>query len=94
MKNGLTHTFVGADSINNQDNNRVEINYTFQPTNTEKFTLEKFIKINGVEKKSAELIGIINSVLFTVDDLKLVFGQPTARRRYLDILISQTDIKY
>ena len=94
MKNGLTHTFVGADSINHQDNNRVEIHYTFQPTNTEKFTLEKFIKINGVEKKSAELIGIINSVLFTVDDLKLVFGQPTARRRYLDILISQTDIKY
>ena len=32
MKNGLTHTFVGADSINHQDNNRVEIHYTFQPS--------------------------------------------------------------
>ncbi|MFL2756228.1 MAG: DNA replication/repair protein RecF [Dehalococcoidia bacterium] len=94
MKNGLTHTFVGANSINDGNNTKVEIHYTFQPANTEKFTTEKFIKINDVKKKTSDLIGIINSVLFTVDDLKLIFGQPSTRRRYLDILLSQTNVEY
>jgi DNA replication and repair protein RecF len=37
---------------------------------------------------------MVNSVLFTADDIQLVFGPPAGRRRYLDILISQADNQY
>lgn len=94
FKAGLSHTLIGADSISSMRSDRVEIHYTFQSANTGKLAIEKFIKINGVLKKVSDLIGTINSVLFTVDDLKLIFGQPSTRRRYLDILLSQTNIEY
>ena len=94
LRSGLAHTFIGADSVSRTGNNRVEIHYNYNPTNTNKFTTDKFIKINGAPKKISDLIGTINSVLFTVDDLKLIFGQPSTRRRYLDILLSQTNVEY
>ena len=34
------------------------------------------------------------SVLFGADDIELVFGPPSVRRRFLDILLSQTDSSY
>jgi DNA replication and repair protein RecF len=36
----------------------------------------------------------MGAVLFSADDIELVYGPPTQRRRYLDILISQADPLY
>jgi DNA replication and repair protein RecF len=54
----------------------------------------KRIKINGIARRAAELIGQLNVVLFSPEDLDLVIGSPALRRRYLDITLSQVDRRY
>src|SRR5512142_240067 len=48
----------------------------------------KRIKVNGVNRRSIDLFGQVNVVLFLPEDLDLVFGSPSARRRYLDTTLS------
>lgn len=55
----------------------------------------KSIKINGVKlDKSSELIGVLNNVIFTPDDLKIIKGSPVERRKFINIDISQIKPKY
>ena len=54
----------------------------------------KRIKINNVARRAVDLIGQINVVLFTPQDVDLVTGEPALRRRYMDITISQVDHRY
>ena len=56
--------------------------------------LSKRIKINGVPKRAADLIGLVNVVMFSPQDVDLVAGAPSSRRRYLDIVNSQVDHRY
>lgn len=53
------------------------------------------LRINGiVERKLSSLLGVINSVLFTPEDLQLLKGSPSLRRRFLDIELSQVSPVY
>ncbi|HMA34751.1 MAG TPA: DNA replication/repair protein RecF [Chloroflexia bacterium] len=54
----------------------------------------KRIKINNVPRRAVDLIGEINVVLFTPEDVDLVTGEPALRRRYLDMTIAQVDHRY
>jgi DNA replication and repair protein RecF len=54
----------------------------------------KQVKVNGLPTRAVELIGQVNVVLFTPDDVALVAGSPSVRRRYLDITISQVNGQY
>lgn len=55
----------------------------------------KKIKLNGVPKKrTGELVGELNVVLFSPEDLMLVKGGPAIRRKYLDLEISQVSPAY
>ncbi len=56
--------------------------------------VSKRIKVNGINKRTLDLLGQINVVLFLPEDLDLVFGAPSERRRYLDTTLSQIDSKY
>jgi DNA replication and repair protein RecF len=56
--------------------------------------VSKRIKVNGVNKRALDLLGQLNVVLFLPEDLDLVFGAPSERRRYLDTTLSQIDSKY
>ena len=56
--------------------------------------IQKFVRVNDIPRKASELIGEVTAVMFTAMDLELVFGSPSIRRRYLDILISQFDRRY
>ena len=54
------------------------------------FGREKVRKKNGILlEKQSELIGNFRAVLFSPDDLQMVKGSPSERRRFLDIAISQ-----
>ncbi len=57
-------------------------------------TARKRIKVNGTARRSIDLIGKINVVLFSPEDLDLVIGSPSLRRRYLDSTLSQIDHRY
>ncbi len=56
--------------------------------------VSKRIKVNGVGKRTLDLFGELNAVLFLPEDLDLVFGSPGERRRYLDNTLSQIDPRY
>lgn len=51
-------------------------------------------RINGVKLKAVEFVGRANVVLFEAQDLEIVLGGASTRRRYLDILIGQFDTEY
>ena len=56
---------------------------------------KKNIFINGIKiKKLSELLGNINTVIFTPDDINILKGGPQNRRRFLDIMISQLRPNY
>lgn len=55
----------------------------------------KVAKISGVPvTKVGDLIGVLNVVLFSPEDLDLVKGAPSGRRRFLDVFLSQVDKVY
>lgn len=54
----------------------------------------KRIKINGVEKKSVEALGELTVVLFSPESLEIVTGTPQFRRRFMNLILSQTSKKY
>ena len=65
--------------------------------NKEKAVIEiSFVKSDreGKVKKLSELLGNINIVIFTPDDINILKGGPQNRRRFLDIMISQLKPNY
>ena len=60
----------------------------------EEASVQKFIKVNGVSRRASQLVGVVNAVMFSAENLELIYGPPPIRRRYLDILISQLDHSY
>ena len=57
-------------------------------------SVRKEVRVDGVRRTAAELVGLLNVVLFSAEDIRLVQGSPSVRRRYLDILISQSSPVY
>jgi DNA replication and repair protein RecF len=55
---------------------------------------QKRIRVNGLPKPAAQVVGSIPAVLFSADDLTLISGSPANRRRYMDVLLSQVDREY
>ena len=56
---------------------------------------KKNIFINNIKiKKLSEILGNINIVLFSPDDINILKGSPENRRKFLDIMISQLRPNY
>lgn len=66
----------------------LEVFYTNFPAKKKNF------KKNGVSLKNSEYIGNLLTVLFQPEDLNILYLSPSLRRRYMDILLSQTDKAY
>jgi DNA replication and repair protein RecF len=74
---------------------RLEITLLKEPTpEADGYSLKKQIRINGVPKRVLDLIGQLNVVIFMPQDIDLVAGSPSGRRRYLDTAICQFDPRY
>ena len=93
--NGITYSKIAGVVEEKDKSTKLEIHYQCTPSeNDAGFTAQKYIRVNNSPKRSSALIGILNAVIFTVNDLDIVYGRPSDRRRYLDILISQVDREY
>lgn len=55
---------------------------------------KKTIRLNGVEKRVMDTVGLLAVVLFLPRDLALVEGAPADRRRFMDDTLSQVDKDY
>ncbi|HHW21810.1 MAG TPA: DNA replication/repair protein RecF [Clostridiaceae bacterium] len=62
-----------------------------------KYSREKgrFLEINGIKRdKISDVLGTLNMILFSPETLDVVKGSPAERRKFLDILLCQTDRQY
>jgi DNA replication and repair protein RecF len=58
-------------------------------------TEKKSAKLNGSRHtRMAEVVGQVNAVMFDSGDLETIRGEPSVRRRFLDLEISQTSPRY
>ena len=96
----LHRTNTDAELIRWQQDS-ASISIFFSRLNVENNLLFKFkvnqkkeIITNSYTIKSNELIGLLNVVLFSPEDLMLIKGMPNMRRRFLDIEISQISPVY
>lgn len=55
---------------------------------------KKNIKLNGVDKRVMDVVGLLNVVLFVPRDLSLIEGSPSDRRRFMDTTLSQVNRDY
>lgn len=56
---------------------------------------KKQIELNGVKlKKLSELVGNLNLVIFTPDDIQILKNGPAERRKFLDMMIGQLRPNY
>ena len=56
--------------------------------------VRKEILLDGAKRKASEVFGHFNAVLFLPQMLQIIEGPPATRRRYLDLLLSQTIPNY
>ncbi len=71
-----------------------ELELTLQADATRPSITRKRAKIDGRPCRIADLVGALKVVLFSPEDLNLVLGTPSVRRRFLDISICQLDRVY
>ena len=100
---GEGNALVGGTIEKPDERLRVYIGYQCVPASESRpalqgrqhsFGVRKQIRVSRIKRTAAELVGLVNIVLFTAQDIDLVQGPPSLRRRYLDILISQVDRSY
>ena len=84
-----TRVIVGYQVVGDPQARRNELT----PHNP-KYAVRKEIRVGGVRRTASGLVGLLNVVLFSANDIDLIQGSPSTRRRYLDILISQADASY
>ncbi len=76
---------------------RVIIGYRASPSASASgpgYRVHKEIRVDRMRRTATSLVGLVHAVLFSVQDIGLVQGPPSSRRRFLDILISQADPLY
>ena len=104
-----TYTRVAAEVDRNGDSVRLQVDFQSRlvetpereaadnvdgSSNGASITVQKYFRVNGAPRRASGLIGQLNAVMFSADDLDLIYGSPAVRRRYLDIFISQLDSSY
>ena len=91
----LPHAHAQADFVRGDQDRSIEVTLLREPSaepNTAK--LRKQFRIDGVQKRAMDTIGQLNTVLFLPQDIRLIDGSPSARRRYIDTLLCQIDLTY
>lgn len=56
--------------------------------------LRKEVRVNGVSRRAIDLVGQMPTVLFLPQDVELISGSPSVRRRYMDIALCQMQPDY
>lgn len=85
VRHGQKGYFVGANVLS-QGAREIKMYWS---------SLERSLRLEGQPvRKAADYIGVLRTVVFCTEDLQLVKGSGRARRRFLDLLLSQTEPGY
>jgi DNA replication and repair protein RecF len=88
----LPYTRLVGRVVRGDNSVLVEITVSQQAENGSRY--QKQVRLNGVNKRAMDLLGHLNVVLFVPEDVNLVSGSPSLRRRYLDVMLCQIDSHY
>lgn len=80
------------DNDNNDEEKDLEIAIVKNP-NFENTSIKK-VKINKVPKTLNKFVGTLNAVMFAPEDIQVITGSPAERRRFIDLLLTQTEKDY
>ena len=83
---------VGGGLIRQAGATEIEIGLQVDPARPG--AVRKQIRLGGRPVRAADAVGTLKAVLFSPEDVALVAGPPSGRRRYLDLTISQLDGAY
>ncbi len=91
---GLPYARVWAEIERHDRVYELEIVLEKKPLANGTVRLQKTIRVDRARKRRADLAGLLNVVLFMPQDVELVAGPPSGRRRYLDSTLCQVDAAY
>ena len=87
IKTGQDKAYIRVDAVKKTGKVRIEAYLTR--------TENRRISINGIPiKRIGELMGTVNAVFFSPDELKIIKEAPENRRRFIDIDLSQLSRNY
>ncbi|MEI8067581.1 MAG: DNA replication and repair protein RecF [Candidatus Shapirobacteria bacterium] len=85
---------VRAKLINNkEEESEIEVKLIKDPKGISPTVSRKFL-IQKVEKTRKKYIGILKTVIFHPEDIRIINGSPTRRRDFFDHIFSQTEWRY
>lgn len=90
----LPYARLAADMTTNGAYNRLEITLMLENNGEIAPKFKKVIKLNGVDKRVMDIIGLVTVVLFLPQDLALIEGSPSERRRFMNDTLAQIDRDY
>jgi DNA replication and repair protein RecF len=73
---------------------RLSITLVREEANSPGERFKKEIRLNGVSRRRMDILGVVAVVMFLPQDLILVEGAPSNRRRYMDGTLNQIDAAY
>ncbi len=82
INRGMSGAYVGLEAQTRAGERRIEMK--LRAGERKKVFLDRL-----ETKRSGELMGVINVVMFSPEDLELIKGAPAERRRFLDMELSQ-----
>lgn len=87
IKIGEEKNSIVLDFIKNEKETKIEMEFDENE--------RRSIKVNDIKiKKIGKLMGNMIAIFFSPDELKIIKGSPTDRRRFIDITISQFRPRY
>ena len=87
----IPYARIRGEVVRGEESTTLEILFTLRGDGV---NYTKQIRVNGAPKRSMDLIGHLRAVLFLPEDLTLIAGSPSERRRYIDIALCQIDRGY
>jgi DNA replication and repair protein RecF len=72
----------------------LDVTLMLEPTSGGEERFRKQIKLDSIPRRANDLVGQVAVVMFLPQDVDLVGGAPSLRRRYLDAALTQVDAEY
>ncbi len=91
---GLTYAHLRAEVVRRDLVREIAVTISLAHTANGGQRLQKRIRIDRQVRRRRDLVGGLNVVLFLPQDVELVAGSPSGRRRYLDATLCQVDPDY
>lgn len=85
-------TLIEAEISLEQESDKIQMQ--IKRTERSENTSVKKVKVNNVARSLSKFTHHLKSVLFSPEDIDIITGSPSQRRKYLDLVLFQVDTKY